>query len=134
MKVFVPVIDSASHRYEIAGGFSQSCSVCIYDTSDNHVTWYDPSGLPVDFSEILEELKLNGVVNVIATAMQPMALKVLSNGGFRVYRSVGNDLLTNLELLKMRCLPLYGYEEALSEVHSFCATSCDSCSSVMCQN
>lgn len=134
MKVFVPVIDSSSHRYEIAAGFSESGSVCIIDTADNRVIWYKPSGMPFNFNEMMEELKLNGVVNIITSTIQPMALKVLINKGFKVYRSVGTDLLANLELLKNLCLPLIGYEDALNEIQSSCGKSCNSCHSILCKN
>jgi predicted Fe-Mo cluster-binding NifX family protein len=133
MKVFVPVVDSSSHRYEIAGGFRASGSVCIFDTKDDHVTWYDANGVSLDYAELLNELKTNGVVHVITSTIQPMALKVFTSSGFTVYRSVGTDLLVNLELLKVRCLPLYGFEEALSETTG-CLTSCSSCESAMCKN
>lgn len=134
MKVLVPVVDSLSHKYEIAPGFSESCSVCIIDASSNEVIWYKPASLSVDFFAMMEELKQTGVVSIITSTIQPMALKVLNQKGFKVYRSVGNDLHANLELFEMLCLPLIGYGEALNQIESFCGQSCATCKSVVCKN
>lgn len=134
MKVLIPIVDSLSHKYEIAPGFSESCSVCIMDASSNEVIWYKPASLSVDFFAMMEELKQAGVESIITSSIQPMALKVLNQKGFKVYRSVGNDLHANLELFELLCLPLIGYGEALKEIGSLCAKSCASCKSVGCKN
>ncbi|TCO07119.1 NifB/NifX family molybdenum-iron cluster-binding protein [Natronoflexus pectinivorans] len=134
MKVFIPVIDSSRSRYTIANGFSDSGSICVFDTKDNHVTWYESTGNPAGYSEMLDELKSNGVFNVIASAVSPMALKVFSDKGFTVYKSVGNDLLVNLELLRIRCLPIYGMEECMSELTPTCFSNCSSCEPAICHN
>ena len=133
MKVFIPVIDSSRHRYKIADGFNESGAICIFDTKDNHVTWYESKGTSAGDAEMLEELKSSGVVNLITPTIQPMALKVFSDKGFAVYKSVGDDLMVNLELIKIRCLPLYGLEESMSNITP-CFSDCTSCEPSICHN
>jgi predicted Fe-Mo cluster-binding NifX family protein len=133
MKVFIPVVDNQLNRYQIADGFSSSGSVCIFDTDDNAVTWYQSADEPVGQSTILDELKTSGVVNVITSSLPPMALKVFSDCGFTVFRSIGKDLMANIEFLKMERLPIYGLEDAFGDVAG-CKSKCSSCSSSVCKN
>jgi predicted Fe-Mo cluster-binding NifX family protein len=133
MKVFIPVVDGQLNRYQIADGFSSSGSVCVYDTDENEVVWYQSAQEPVGQSTILEELRTSGVVHVITSSMAPMALKVFSDCGFTVFRSIGRDLMANIEFLKMACLPIYGLGDAFGAT-SGCKSTCSSCPSTVCKN
>jgi predicted Fe-Mo cluster-binding NifX family protein len=134
MKVLIPVIDSTDHRYIIADGIHESGSICILDTTEGHITWYETKDYPVNERDLFEELKVNGITNIIASSLAPMAIKVFNSNGFTIYKSVNTDLLMNLELLKMRCLPNYSYEASLEGIKSCSASSCQSCHSTACSN
>ncbi|TCO07114.1 hypothetical protein [Natronoflexus pectinivorans] len=121
MKVFIPVIDCSRNRYTIAESFDAFGSVCIFDTKENLVTWYESKGVSATYEEILEELKSDGVAKAIISTVQPTTVNSFKNKGFHIYKSVGNDLRLNLELLKIRCLPVFNYElvQELNELGSF---------------
>ncbi|ASB48217.1 hypothetical protein [Alkalitalea saponilacus] len=121
MKVFIPVIDCSRNRYTIAENFETSGAICIFDIRDNLVTWYKSKGLSASYEEILEELKGDGVTKAIISSLQTPTINTFVNKGFHIYKSVGNDLRINLELLKIRCLPVFDYESAeeLNEMSSF---------------
>lgn len=134
MKVFIPVIDSTDHRYIIADGVHESGSICILDTSEGHITWYETKDYPVNERDFFEELKVNGITNIIASSLSPMAVKVFNFNGFTIFKSVNTDLLMNLELLKMRCLPFYSYEASMEGIKGCSLGACGSCHSTTCSN
>ncbi len=134
MKVFIPVINSTDHRYIIADGVHESGSICILDTEGGHITWYETKDYPVNQRDFFEELKINGITNIIASSLSPMAVKVFNFNGFTIFKSVNTDLLMNLELLKMRCLPFYSYEASLEGVKSCGGGACSTCHSTTCSN
>ena len=134
MKIFIPVTDSIKKRYKIASGVNESGTVCIFNSDDNQLTWYEAKDNNSSFPDMLADLKSANITDIIINKVFPLALKILTNNGFTVYKSVGDDLITNLELFKMKCLPIYQMEEALTE-HSSCSRTCTSCaSSELCQN
>ncbi|MCK9159236.1 MAG: hypothetical protein WCR45_01290 [Bacteroidaceae bacterium] len=122
MKVIIPI----SKNKCIADGFNTTADVCVFDTETEATTftfWKEiiPSG-----SSILAQFEKMKIAGAIVGHIQLMALKVLSEKGFVVYKSQGRILQQNLMLLKENKLTLYPPIEAM-ENGVICSGECNSC-------
>ena len=133
MKVVIPVVDKDSHKYSIAGGFNETSCLCVYDSLQNDLVWYDVASLSQNMNNLVPELKRRELVNVVTQGMQPMALNVLNNSGFTVYKAMGDSLMLNIELFNKECLPIFNMNLSFEGVKS-CGGGCSSCGSSDCKN
>ena len=122
MKIIIPVLDN-----RIVGGFNQTPDVCVFDTQTagrEYKPWRDimPPG-----TKITRSLKAYGITSVLVSEMQLLALNLFRDNGIDVFKSEGDDLNYNLDLLKKGSLKYYSSELAL-ENSSICGGSCEDCS------
>lgn len=122
MKTIIPVINGKC----IADGFISTPDVCLYEmeTSEREESLFKEVVEPgKGILSQFEEKKINGA---IVAHIQLMALKVLSEKGFVVYKSDGRDLEHNLRLLKENKLKPFPPLEA-RENGTVCSGECDTC-------
>ena len=127
MKVIVPVKD----KKKIATGFNSTPEVCVYDLEKNisegseFKNWKEiiPPG-----TKITLRLKQENIHAVLTSQMQLLALNLFRDNGIDVYKSEGDDLFSNLNLLREGQLGKYSTEQAL-ENGKICGEDCESCSS-----
>jgi predicted Fe-Mo cluster-binding NifX family protein len=133
MKVIIPVINKDTQKYTIAEGLNDTECICVYDTLDNNIVWFEKTNITQATNELLPMLVRNEMMHVVTKGMQPLALNVLNRCGFTVYKSYGDDLMLNIELFNKECLPIFNMDHAMSEAQT-CGSKCSSCSSVNCKN
>lgn len=126
MKVAIPVLDKNMHRNHIAVGLSVTGYLCIYDVTTNEGTWMRTLDLAPNMGELLPALEQQSVSAIITEQIHPMALKVLVNSGFKVYRSNGNVLEFNIDLFKMKTLIPFDMDAAM-DFATVCGGTCESC-------
>src|SRR5665647_270697 len=112
MKIAIPVINTDLQRNNIAGSLSVLGSLCIYDTAKNLGSWMDTLDLASNMGELLPALEHEKVSTIITLQVQPMALKVLVNKGFEVFKADGNQLEDNIQLFNLNELAKFDMEAA----------------------
>jgi Uncharacterized conserved protein len=128
MKIAIPVLDNDMHKYDIANGFNSTGSLCLYNNREDKFLWMHTSDLASNMGELLPALVSKQVNTIITNHIHPMALKVLVNKGFKVYKSSGHNLLDNLNLFKEEKLDIYDILLSYSDVE-LCGGECSACSS-----
>lgn len=130
MKVIAPV----HTRHRLAEGFNAAAGVCICDLSaapgEGYTFGFWKDIIPPG-SKVATRLRELGIGSVLATRMQMLALNFFTAGNIAVYKSRGDNLDENLELLRQQKLEHYTAEEALQNA-SLCSGSCASCGSAEC--
>jgi predicted Fe-Mo cluster-binding NifX family protein len=126
MKIAIPVINIDLQKNSIAGSLSVLGSLCIYDTAENWGKWIKTLDLAPNMGELLPALEREKVSAIITRQVQPMALKVLVNKGFKVYKSIGNQLNDNLMLFSENKLSQFDMDAAM-EFATICGGECDDC-------
>ena len=127
MKIAIPVVDKDLLRNRIAGSLNVIGFVCIYDTVIGEGRWMRTLELAPNMGELLPALERENISTIISRQVQPMALKVLVNKGFSVYKSNGDMLDNNIGLLIKNELFLFDMEAAMANA-AVCGGACDSCS------
>jgi len=127
MKIAIPVIDKELQRNQIAGSFNVIGFLCIYDTDLLEGCWMKTLELAPNMGELLPALERENVSTVISRQVQPMALKVLVNKGFSVYKSIGMLLDENISLFMNNELTTFDMEAAMTNA-AVCGGSCGVCS------
>jgi len=127
MKIAIPVVDTNLLRNRIAGSLNVIGFVCIYDTVIGEGRWMKTLDLAPNMGELLPALERENISTIISRQVQPMALKVLVNKGFFVYKSNGDMLDDNIGLLIKNELFLFDMEAAMANA-AVCGGACDACS------
>jgi len=127
MKIAIPVVDTNLLRNRIAGSLNVIGFVCIYDTVIGEGRWMKTLDLAPNLGELLPALERENISTIISRQVQPMALKVLVNKGFFVYKSNGDMLDDNIGLLIKNELFLFDMEAAMANA-AVCGGACDACS------
>lgn len=128
MNIAIPVIDTASNKNTIAPGLNVNGCVCLYDCERNTGLWIKTLDLASNMGELLPALEQRSVSVVITGKIHPMALKVLVNKGFEVYRPQGSELDKNIGLYHNNALVRFGMDEAM-DFATACGGACNTCSS-----
>ncbi|MFT3752065.1 MAG: hypothetical protein QM800_04050 [Paludibacter sp.] len=126
MKIAIPVIDKDLQRNRIAGSLSVIGSVCIYDTILQEGSWLRTLDLAPNMGELLPALERNGISTIITRQVHPMALKVLSNKGIEVFKSVGDELEANIVFFAKGKLIPFNMEAAM-KFATVCGGECSDC-------
>lgn len=126
MKIAIPVVNVEAQRLNIASSLSVIGSLCIYDTLKNEGRWMKTLELAPNMGELLPALEREGVSVIITRQVQPMALKVLVNKGFVVFKSSGNQLEDNITLFNHDKLSAFDMGGAM-EFATICGGECDDC-------
>jgi predicted Fe-Mo cluster-binding NifX family protein len=127
MKIAIPVIDKESQRNRIAGSLNVIGCLCIYDTDSCEGRWMKTLELALDMGQLLPALECENVSTVISCQVHPMALKVLVNKGFSVYKSIGDQLDENISLFLKNKLDPFDMEAAMANA-AVCGGACEVCS------
>jgi len=127
MKIAIPVIDKDLRRNRIAGSLNVIGYICIYDTDIREGRWMKTLELAPNMGELLPALERENVSTIISRQVQPMALKVLVNKGFSVYKSIGDLLDENICLLIKNELITFDMEAAMVNAAA-CGGACEVCS------
>lgn len=126
MRIAIPVKDLHSGRNNIAKTLDANGHLCFYDQATTELNWMKVSELADNLGELLPALEQRSVTDILSLNMHPMALKVLINKGFKVYRTQGSNLQYNLSLWKAERLPPFILQDLMAET-SMCGGTCDSC-------
>ena len=126
MKIAIPVIDREMQSNRIASSLSVVGCLCIYDTDKHEGSWIKTLDLAPNMGELLPALERNNVFTIITKQLQPMALKVLVNKGFSVYKSIGDLLDLNISMFANDRLDPFDMEAAMANA-TICGGACDSC-------
>ena len=127
MKIAIPVVDTNLLRNRIAGSLNVIGFVCIYDTVIGEGRWMKTLDLAPNMGELLPALERENISTIISRQVQPMALKVLVNKGFSVYKSNGDMLDDNVGKLLKNELLLFDMEAAMANA-AVCGGACEACS------
>jgi predicted Fe-Mo cluster-binding NifX family protein len=128
MKIAIPVIDKEMQCNRIASSLSVVGCLCIYDTDKHEGSWIKTLDLAPNMGELLPALERNNVFTIITKQLQPMALKVLVNKGFSVFKSIGDDLDINIRFLANNELSPFNMDSAM-EFATICGGECSDCKS-----
>lgn len=126
MKIAIPVINTDFQKTNIASSLSVLGSLCIYDTKKNEGRWMKTLDLAPNMGELLPALEKECVSAIITRQLQPMALKVLVNKGFEVFKADGNRLEDNIQLYHLNELAHFDMEAAM-QFATLCGGECDDC-------
>jgi len=133
MKVALPIIDISSNRNILAGGLNVNGSICLYDVDSKSGSWIKTTDLAANMGELLPALEALAISVIITRQIHPMALKILANKGFEVYKAKGNQLEENIQFFQNRKLDLYSHEAAM-ELATICGGECTTCSTDVCDD
>jgi len=126
MRIAIPVKDLHAGRNNIAKTLDANGHLCLYDQVTTELNWMKVSELADNLGELLPALEQQSVTEILSLNMHPMALKVLINKGFRVYKTQGSNLQYNISLWKAERLPPFILQDLMVET-SMCGGSCGSC-------
>ncbi len=126
MKIAIPIVDTDLQKNSIAPNLSVLGSLCLYDSDKQSTHWMKTLDLAPNMGELLPALGVEKVSVIISQQVHPMALKVLVNNGFNVYRAIGRDVDANLQYWESGQLLQFNMESAM-EFAEVCGGACDSC-------
>lgn len=126
MRIAIPVKNLDSGRNLIAKSLDANGHLCLYDQKTNELKWLKISDIASDMGALLPALEKASVTEIVSGSLHPMALKVLVNRGFEVYRSQGSNLQYNLSLRKAERLQPFNMAELMAET-SGCGSNCSTC-------
>lgn len=133
MKVALPILDLALNRNILANSLNVNGSICLYDIDSKSGSWIKTTDLASNMGELLPALEALAISVIITRQIHPMALKILANKGFDVYKAKGNQLEENIHFYQSRKLDLYSHEAAM-ELASVCGGECSTCSTDVCDD
>lgn len=133
MKLALPVTDLHNHKTTLAGGLNANGFLCLHDTASHESRWLKTAELAENMADLLPALQALSVSVIIARQVHPMALKILINKGFEVYRAKGNELENNIRLYSDKTLDIYSHEAAM-ELATICGGECTTCSTEVCDD
>jgi len=132
MKVALPIIDIELNRNILASGLNVNGSICLYDVDSKSGSWIKTTDLAPNMGELLPALEALSISIIITHQIHPMALKILANRGFEVYKAYGNELEENIQFYQNKKLNLYTHEASM-ELATVCGGECTTCSTDVCE-
>lgn len=131
MKIALPTVDTHEHKNVLAAGLNANGCICLYDMQAKSGKWFKTSEVAADMGSLLPALEALSISVIIAENMHPMALKILINKGFKVYKACGQKLSVNIEMFEQNALSSYTHEAAMM-LADVCGGECTSCDSATC--
>jgi predicted Fe-Mo cluster-binding NifX family protein len=131
MKLAIPIIDTEINRDVLSAGLNANGSICLYDVEDHSAACMRTSELAENMGDLLPELASRQISAIITLQVHPMALKILINKGFTVYKAKGNQLKENIQLFQNKMLEQYSHEASM-ELATVCGGECTTCSTDTC--
>ena len=132
MIVALPIIDTVSNRNTLAAGLNANGSLCLYDVELKSGRWIKTSDLAPNMGELLPALEAQTISVIITRQIHPMALKILDNKGFVVYKAKGNVLEENIMMFQNKELQLYSHAASM-ELATICGGECTTCATDVCE-
>lgn len=132
-RIALPVVDTGTNRNLLASGLSANGCVCLFDIEANAGSWMKITALASNMGELLPALEALDVSVIITLRMHPMALKILSNKGFDVYKATSDQLPESISSYQQSKLERYSHEASM-ELASVCGGECTSCSTGICDD
>lgn len=133
MKLALPVLDTLQNRQILAGGLNANGFLCVFDTRKDEGCWLKIAELAENMADLLPALQKLDVSAIITRQLHPMALKILINKGFNVYKAQGNELSQNINLYRNHTLEPYSHEAAMA-LADVCGGECSTCSTDVCDD
>ncbi|VBB44707.1 conserved hypothetical protein [uncultured Paludibacter sp.] len=133
MRIAIPVVDTEDNRYSLAGGLNVNGYLYITDVGKNAGDFIKIKDLSVNLGDLLPALEKLFVKTIIIKQIHPMALKVLVNKGFTVYKAKGNKVDENILFFNEKQLNRYTYDEAM-ELANVCGDECTTCNTSTCDD
>lgn len=133
MNIAIPIQDTFLNKNKIASNLNVNGCICLYDISSKSGSWIKTTDLAPNMGELLPALEALAITVIITRQVHPMALKVLVNKGFEVYKAIGNTLEENIDLFEQDKLELYSYDTAM-ELAAICGGECTSCETDVCDD
>ncbi len=133
MKVALPIIDIASNRNILASSLNVNGSICLYDIDSKSGSWIKTTDLAPNMGELLPALEALAISVIITRQIHPMALKILANKGFIIFKAIGNQLEENIVFYQNSKLDLYSHEAAM-QLATVCGGECTTCSTDICDD
>ena len=129
MKIGFPV--QKKDHVEMLDAFHGSNWIGSYDIKSNKMEYvsFAEIAMKSERDDLFSVLKGLGIGIVICDKMKPMALKYFNENRITVYKSQGNSIQLNIDLLLDGQLSRYLPQMAEA---SSCSSSCSSCSSESC--
>jgi len=131
MNIAIPIQDIETNKNIIASSLNANGSLCLYNTDTEFGNLMKSTDLAPNMGELLPALEALAISVIITRQIHPMALKILANKGFDVYKAIGNQLEDNIQLYQNSKLDLYSHEAAM-ELATVCDGECTSCSTDVC--
>ncbi len=131
MNIAIPTQDTTSNKNTIASSLNVNGSICLYNLDSKSGNWLKTIDLAPNMGELLPALEALAISVIITRQIHPMALKILVNKGFEVYKAVGNTLTENIDYYSNKKLGLYSHDAAM-ELASVCGGECTSCETDVC--
>jgi predicted Fe-Mo cluster-binding NifX family protein len=133
MNIAIPIIDTGVNKNTIASGLNVDGCLYLYDMNLKTETRIKTTDLAPNMGDLLPALEALTVSAIITRQIHPMALKILVNKGFEVYKSTGNKLAENIMLLQENKLELFSHEAAM-ELATICGGECTTCKTDVCDD
>lgn len=134
MKIAIPIIDTEANKNTLAGGgLDVNGSLCLYDNELQSGEWIKTLDLASHMGDLLPALEAMTITAIITKQIHPMALKVLVNRGFEVFKAKGKELDENIRFFNENQLDVYSYGSALKLANS-CGGACNTCSTDVCDD
>ncbi len=132
MNIAIPTQDTATNKNTIASSLHVNGSICLYNIDSKSGNWLKTNDLAPNMGELLPALEALAISVIITRQIHPMALKILVNKGFEVYKAVGNTLTENIDFYTNKKLDLYSHDAAM-ELATVCGGECTTCSTDVCE-
>jgi len=126
MNIAIPILDTELNKNIIASNLDVNGCICLYDCDRDAGLWIKTMDLAPNMGKLLPALEQKTVSAIITEKIHPMALKILVNKGFEVYRSQGNELTKNIRLFNEKALIPFNMEAAMGFA-AVCGGECNSC-------
>lgn len=125
MKVAIPVKDTAEGKLMIQASLFDCGGVCLFDPFTETTEWKSIKEITEKAGNLSIALKMQNVKGVILSDIDIVELGLLSESGFKVFKSFGLNALENIKMLEEGQLKKLTLQAALG-----CSSgSCSSCSS-----
>jgi predicted Fe-Mo cluster-binding NifX family protein len=131
MNIAIPIQDTEINKNRIASGLNVNGNICLYDMDSNSYVCMKTSELAENMGELLPALERRDISVIITHQIHPMALKILVNKGFEVYKAIGNTLDENIIFYQNKKLDLYSHKAAM-DLATVCGGECTTCATDVC--
>jgi len=130
LTICLPIhFNKETYSYSIASRFNGSTAYCILNLEDKEFRLISDTEILTYFTNDQEKgIKSLGIDAVISPVVSPMSHKILNDNNIQVYAPVSNEIISNIELLILKELPVYDGKSYFNS-GSCSSMACKSCPS-----